>query len=89
MAVSLEVSQFLWIILSVIGSVSSLRDSCASLAASSRKSNASSMTCWLKVSSLDSPGSAVGSVHSKSSSCSNPIVEGCLRGPVVIPTLSL
>ena len=60
-AVSLGVSQLLWIILSVIGSVSLLRDSCASLAASSRKRNAPSMTCWLKAS--DSPGPAVGGVQ--------------------------
>ena len=74
MAVSLGVSQLLWIILSVIGSVSLLRDSCASLAASSRKRNAPSMTCWLKAS--DSPGPAVGGVHSRSSSYSNSIVVG-------------
>ena len=58
--------------MSVIGSVSLLRDSCASLAVSSRKRNAPSMNCWLKAS--EPPDPAVGGVHS--SGYSNSIVVG-------------
>ena len=53
---------------------------------------ASSITCWLKASSSDSPGPAMGYVHSSSSSFSNPIAEGGgggNRGHLLVPPLSL
>ena len=76
MALALGVSQFLCYILLVIGSVSLFLDNCASLAPSSRKRNAPSMTCSLKVSSSDSPSLMFGGVLSRLSNCSNPIVVG-------------
>ena len=91
LATSLGVSQFLWIILSVIRNKSLLTESCAYLAASTRKIIAPSITCtyWLKASSLIllvplwvtcSPGQAV--VQSR-------LLWGCVRGPVLVSPLSL